>query len=86
MTTLQTFADALEDVVGKTCVSGITYTPLKIPAYKEVKFTLKIGSTVYTQSYKEMILSDAGRNSAIEKLTRKFMTYIMKEIFKYETV
>ena len=83
MTTLSTFIRALEKVTGKSYVTGITYIPLRMPAYKEFTITLKeFGGETFVQSYKVMVTSEEEKTQAIEKCTESFIASILKKLLK----
>jgi hypothetical protein len=88
MTALQLFTRALESATGHSYVSALTFTPLRVPAYKEFNFVLKqldgevAERKIYKLSYRERVTSEEEKEMVTEALTEKFIAYILQEMLK----
>ena len=88
ITALQIFTKALETATGHSYVSSVTYTPLRMPAYKEFHFVLKQFDgkenerKVYQMSYRERVTNNEEKEYAMQVLTEKFISYVLQDIIK----
>ena len=85
---LQIFTEALEKATGHSYVSAITYLPLRMPAYKEVTFTLRrldgdpSECLLYELRYRERITTDEEKEIVINNLTKEFIAYVLRNLLK----
>lgn len=69
-------------------MSALTFTPLRVPAYKEFNFVLKqldgevAERKIYKLSYRERVTSEEEKEMVTEALTEKFIAYILQEMLK----
>ena len=88
MSALQLFTRALEKATGNAYVSAMTFTPLRMPAYKEFNFILKqmdgeeSKRKVYKMDYRERVTSEEEKAAVTEFLTEKFIAHVLQEMLK----
>lgn len=84
MTALQLFTQALEKATGSTFVSAVTYTPLRIPSYKEYHLILReIGGEgrVFKMSHKVQVFNQS-KEEIVDALVEDFIAYVLAELLK----
>lgn len=88
MSALQLFTRALEKATGHAYVAAMTFTPLRMPAYKEFNFILKqidgekAERALYKMDYRERVTSDEEKAAVTEFLTEKFIAHVLQEMLK----
>ena len=88
MSALQVFTRALEKATGYSYVAAVTFTPLRMPAYKEFNFVLmqingeEDKRKVFKANYRERVTSEEEKAATIEFLTEKFIAYVLQEMLK----